>query len=257
MTNIYRDEAEIALMTEYDDILIGNQKKLNPYYFKGKTQWVQQKLAISVLKYACETYMRWSPEKTYISLSVDVLRKWHLIELLKYINFPEDLDRHKDLFYIAILMYPNKFKFNRAKFCMTLYERVLSGELKKFPKDYFGDSYAINKACICLKYAIEDYGIFSSVEDMYRFFSTPESHTFLRNYKIFTPIHNLFASPVTAFHLTLSNEQENNFLFQFYRMAYIYNEHQRLLSEKRGRKAVREHTQASTRADDEYVQPDF
>ena len=66
--------------------------------------------------------------------------------LLRYIEFPAELDKHVDLFYIAHLLYPGRIKFDKKELILRTYKEVLDQKLYKFPKEYLSGSMGVIRA---------------------------------------------------------------------------------------------------------------
>lgn len=249
-------EMEIEIIAEYEQVLIGNQRVIDPYYFTNKTMEANQDISLLLIQYMTERFLKWSPQKLYESLTMDVLKHWRLAGLLKYIVFPDELNKEKNIGFLAHMIYPNEVKITERDICMSVYSRVCNGEMKKYPKDFFHSNESLNYICFCLKYAIENYTNFKSTEEMYDFFGTASCLKFLRTYKLSTYIKEQFEAPIVAFYLIVPDEQDIPFLFQYYRFWQIFNEHRRQEEESRGKKAVHQHTEIS-KEDKKYVQVEF
>lgn len=249
-------EIDIEVIAEYDKVLLGKQRIIDPYYFSKRSPEANQHTALMLIKYACETYLRWSPQKIYESMTMDVMKQWKLSGYLRYIEFPPELNKEKNLGYIAHILYPKVIDITDKDICTIVYEQVLSGELKKFPKKFFGESQNMKRACFCLKYAIDNFTNFNNIEQLYDFFGTDECLNFLRTYRIQTYIKTLFDAPITAFYLIAPPDQDIPFLFHYYRFWQIYNDQRREETESRGKKAVHEHAEISEEAK-KYVQINF
>lgn len=249
-------EIEIEILAEYEQVLIGNQRVIDSYYFFNKTLEANQDTALLLIQYMVEHFLRWSPQKMYDSITMDILKHWRLAGLLTFIEFPEELNKEKNLGYLAHLIYPNEVKITKRDICMSVYQRVCSGEMTKHPKDFFHSNESLNYICFCLKYAIENFTNFKNTVEMYDFFGTQVCLKFLRTYKLAAYIKEQFEAPIVAFYLIVPEEQDIPFLFQYYRFWQIFNEYRRQEEESRGKKAVHKHTMI-TKEDKKYVQVEF
>lgn len=247
------NELEIEVINEYERVIVGNQRVIDPFYFVGKSQDSNQHMVLLLIQYVCETYLGWTPQKMYLSLTTDILKQWKLYSLLKYVKFPEELNKDKNIGYLAHMIYPQQVPISSKDICMMVYQQIESGELKKYPKGFFAGSLGMNRVCYCLKYAIDNNLNFTSIEDMYEFFGTDRCLNFLRESHLGTYVRDLFDAPITAFYLIVPEEQNIPFLFQYYRFWQVFNEHRRQESEYRGKKAVHTHTEVP-KEDTKYVQ---
>ena len=250
-------ELDIEVLTEYDKVLIGKQRIIDPYYFhRSKTPEARQHTALTLIQYACEVYLRWSPQKMYESISMDILKQWKLTGYLTHIEFPPELNKERNLWYLAHMIYPDVIHVSDKEICLSVYRQVLSGEIKKFPKKFFSDSRNMKRACVCLKYAIDNYTNFNNVEALYDFFGSSECLKFLSTYRLDMYIRNIFDSPITALYLIVPPDQDLPFLFHYYRFWQIFEDERRRELEVRGKKAVHPHA-AINEEDRKYVQIDF
>lgn len=249
-------ELELEIIAEYEQVLIGRQRSIDTYYFANKTPKANCDTVLMLIQYVSEEYLRWSPQKLYESLSLGILKEWKLANLLKYVIFPPELNVERNAGYIARLIYPDKINFNDKDICLSVYKRLLDGEIKKFPKGFFATENGVNRVCYCLKYAIDNYQNFTSIDDVYRYFGTDRCLKFLRDFRLSVYIKDKFDAPVTAVHCLLPAEQNDPFLFNVYRFWQIYNEYERQETEHRGMRAIHKHAKIG-KEDIKYVQPNF
>jgi hypothetical protein len=247
------NELEIEVINEYERVITGSQRVIDPYYFNGKAQDTNQRMVLMLIQYVCETYLDWTPQKMYLSLTPEVLRHWKLYSLLKFVKFPEELNKDKNIGYLAHMIYPKQVPFSNKDLCMMVYQRIESGDLKKYPKGFFSGSQGMNRVCYCLKYAIDNHLNFSAIEEMYEYFGSERCLGFLREHNLWTYMRDLFDAPITAFYLVVPEEQNIPFLFQYYRFWQVFDEHRRQENECRGKKAVHEHIEVP-KEDKKYVQ---
>ena len=243
MDNLSLSDLDLEVIAEYENVLIGKRKAVDPFYFAHRSPETNERTTLMLIRYVCETYLQWSPQKIRMSLTLDVLKKWHLYYFIRHIRFRPEVDPELDAGYIACLLYPDAIRVDDREICISVYKRVLSGEIKKFPKDFFSGREGMNRVSYCLKYAIDNTANFTSVEDMYRFFGTNECSKFLRNARLATHVKELFEAPITAFYRLTSGEQDDPFLFNVYRFWQIYNTRKKQDSENRGRSPRHKHAE--------------
>lgn len=296
-----RTEMDTEVIMEYEHVLIGKLNVIDPYYFRGKSPEVNRHTAAMLMRYCFEKYLQWSPAKVRESITLDILRQWHLAGLLKYLDPFKTMSLEYNLKGLAHILYPNEINYTIKDECYAIYPQILESSLAienqriaaqeakaknltqemstakkgadakkkkqspkpkqmrgiKFPKGFFNDKDGMAKACICLKYAIENYlqaiDPMTTPEEMYKFFGTGDCLKFLRTCKLGPYIADIFDAPVTALHLLLPDEQEREFLFNYYRFWQIYDDNERKKIENRGAKGKREQDKP-TEEDKKYVQ---
>ena len=212
------------VLYEYDCFLIGKDGNSDDYYFRTKSAAEKERYALSLIKHVIEDYLRWTPTMARDNLSLAVLKEWNLDRMAERISFPKDLEQSLDMFYIVHKLWPQAVPMNAQDIYIQIYRRVLfpiDGHKAKYPKGYFSGKAGMNKACACLKYAIENFLHFSSVDEMYAFFSNKKKvSAFFKKYKLTLPAKTFFNSPVEYLEYTLHESQSDIFLAQFYNFQY-------------------------------------
>lgn len=215
---------DLNLITEYEQTLIGHRYSVFPTYFCYSDD-SNEAMALSVMKYALETYLKWSPEDLRDYLTMDILKALKLDGLLKYIRFPVELNPERDLFYLAKILYPNKITIEDKDLTLNVYKNILNKKIEKYPKEFFTGMYGMLRACICLKYMIENNLQFHSVEDMYEFFASKDAAAVLRNNKLEMVSKDLYETNVDFIHDALADSQKIDILYHFYKFCLKANEY--------------------------------
>lgn len=217
-----------SAIAEYEDTLVGKRKAISTFYFSYGENG-NMKLALQIMKYAFETYLKWEPPVLRDYLTNEVLERMKLKSLMRYIVFPPELNAKEDLFYIAWLIYPETIHYGKKDLALRVYIKLLNKEIQKFPKEFFTGSEGITRTQICLRYMIEHYLHFTSVRELYEFFSTDECIKTLRKYKLLTICRDLYDTPVEYLHSSLSNDQKDIFWYRYFDFRYrhhLLDEHQ-------------------------------
>ncbi len=203
---------------EYEQMLLGKKSSIDSDIF-CYNDLGNEKIAIEMFKYAFEKIMHWSPYDAYHNFNEKFAEILKLRHLVKYINFPPEFDPNTDFYYVAVRVYPDKIKVNLKERTLSMYEQLLSGEMKKFPKRFLEGRDGEMRAVFCLKYAIQNYGTFTSIEDLYRAFSEQEGIDFLKKMKLYQPCTILFDSPIEFLHSTFTSDDKlnNEFIYTIYK----------------------------------------
>ena len=99
--------------------------------------------------------------------------------------------------------------------------KVLSGELKKFPKNFFLLGYAETNLRLCIQYALNHYKCFHSLEEAYAFFADRKKfYSFAKNVRLLDAIQLLYDCPIDLLHESLSPNSRDEFLYMYYRYQY-------------------------------------
>ncbi len=217
------------LYREYDEVMIGKRDGFSSKYF-GKDNTKNTENAIKLFNYSFRKYLRWPPEAIEKKIDKELLVKLRLYPLLKYIPFPIEYDKEKDLYYLVTLVYNNHNLSLRDKTIHT-YEMILDGSITKYPKDYFIGNDGLVKAGICFQYLINNNIIFESINELYSIFSCETGYEYLKKYKLLNACRDAFDTPVDFLHFALPADDKDEFLYRFYKFKY-----QKEMVNEKGRK---------------------
>ena len=224
-----------SIIVEFEEFLIGNRARLGTE-FKGYT--LQKRESINeLLRYVFTNILRWTPEmvKTYINKRTTSQLKLNAV--LKYIEFPPELDREKDLFYLAKILYPEEIKYTHKDIVLHTYSAVLNGSRSKFPADFFSDADGHLNFSICLNYYLssgrDTQIIFMNMAEAYDFFANDDKvNPILMKAKLYTPCYNLYDNALEMFHDALSTSQKDEFLYMKHKFQKEFNKAQRKIRRK-------------------------
>lgn len=226
------------LIYDYELILLEKKKNFSTLLFhssitkngnssdfcKQKNTETNQKNALTIIRYAIEKILCWTPMEAKEYLNYDILVKLKLCPLLQYLSFPPELSKSKDFFYIAHLVYPNIIKMDERNLCIASFEKMLKTPNSCFPKDYFDNTTGLTRAAICLQYAINNYIVPASVKELYELFSKEKQILpILSNYKLSKPCQEFFDKPIDYLDFALPESQKNAFYYHYYCFLVEYS----------------------------------
>ena len=214
----YRD-----LISDYEQLLIGNVEKMPAYHFKGVNK-KSTKTCICLLKYIYEDIMHWAPQEASELFDEKYEKAFKLDGLiLKSFDFPPGLTKKEKSKYLAHCCYPNEVGFNKQRLIVKTYEGVLEKQ-QKWEKKYFTGEDGLVRACICMQYAINKYLYSYNIAQLYDFFSdSNRAIDFFSKIKLKKVYEALFDLPIDFFHYSLIKEQRDDFLYYYYKFRYYYN----------------------------------
>ncbi|MBQ7818466.1 MAG: hypothetical protein IJ341_02095 [Bacteroidales bacterium] len=213
----------LMMCEQYDQLRIGNYNKLDGSVISTvKDPAAREELAISIIRYVSETYWEWTPEMLRDHLTYERIQDWGLVNIIKFVRFPVELKPKVDMFYIAHLAYPKIVTMNAQDVYLTVYQNLLNGKIARFPKGFFEYDKGQSKICACLRYAIENYHPFSSIEEMYHFFGSKSSLKFLKEVKLLAGVQETFDCRIEVLHNTLPPSDRIEYLFQYYRFQQLF-----------------------------------
>lgn len=207
------------IISEYEQVLIGNIPKIPPRLFQNEAP-ANEQLALVVFRYAIEKLLRWTPVEAYQMFSPAVVETMKLKQLLSYIKFPTELTKDNTE-YIVYLIYPKEVPYDFAKYVIQTYEKVVNGEIR-YPREYMYGNKGLVRAGICLQYAIKNSKVFHSVEEMYRFFCSPDGLIFLHEKKLYQLYKSFYKTPLQFLHFSLPDSLKNEMYFNYYTFLIRY-----------------------------------
>lgn len=218
-----------SLYYNYEQILLDEKRVFAKYFFSG-IDAVCEKNALRVMKFAFENYLRWTPEELADNLNEEILKKLKLLYLVKYVRFPAELDPKEDYFYIAHKLYPEKIKYDVVESTRRVFNRVVDGNRKKFPKGFFSDSDGDERACLCFQRMLAQSELtFHSIKETYQFFSTSKGNSMLIKYRLYSQMHHFFGTALDFLHESLSDEERSPLWLHYYS---FFNEYDQLEADK-------------------------
>lgn len=235
----YFEDENADLYYLYDQVMFGQKPSLGKELFlssyNGRKEYTStdQQRAIEVIKYAFECYMGWTPEQTAANISEDILKHLHLNGLVSQrIKFPAELTPMNNLHYLVHLMYPDEFPYDARAAVENYYDKVISGEIPRFQKGFFAteNNEGLERACICFARMLQLARPFSSIREMYNFFSKGDCKKLINEYKLTSACRDLFQFPLDFLHYSLPEEQRDYFYYQNLRYGLVRQNFSRRLN---------------------------
>ena len=218
---------ESMLLYEYTDILLGNRPNFSTILFEGNSD-SRQKMALQVFRYAIHMFLGCKDIKAIPALlTKEMIEKMQLTKVISYINFPEELDKNKDYFYIAHLLYPGIIPYDQKNLSIRIYKEILDGKLVKFPKKYLDGIPGKKRAEYCFEYMLSHFCNFKSEVEMYNYFTTTQGMATIKKYKLQQACISMYEHPLDFMHASLPDGQKDDFLYSFFK--------HRLMSQKSAR----------------------
>ena len=216
----------MGIINEYEEILIGNRKKISSNYFlfdkKGN-----ERVALSVIRYAIENLLGWDVQNAIKLFNSNYISFMKLDQMVKYIVFPSDVTKD-DTEYILYLLYPKYVDYDIKRYTLRIYEKVMNNE-GRYPKDYLYGYLGMLRAKICLQYAINQNLLFKSADDLYNFFASKDCINYLKQNKLYQLYVSFYSTPLEYMHDSMPSSVKNEFLFHNY---MFLNKYQQVVTEE-------------------------
>lgn len=138
------------IIKTYEKVLNNEIKTFSPYFFDQQYRKIR---IITLVRYLIEEKLKITPEEALEKVNKKTFVKYKLDCILKYVEKPVELSEN-DISYMLYYAYPNTLKKpTDEELTIMLYKKVLSRELKNFPKNYFLEGLKGEKrAEYCVKY---------------------------------------------------------------------------------------------------------
>ena len=208
---------------EYDEILCHNRVE---FYGTYVGRYSTQEEMRDYLLYIFEDFLGWSPEELRDHFTHELAEKLHITRLISKIKWPVELDRDKDLFYVAVFLYPDRITYPRRERVLAHYREVYLKKEKTSQKTFFDpdlpEMYLLN----CMEYIMEEEFGDWSPEDIYAFFSGKKKTYMdvLRKYKIGIACQLNYEYIIDIVHQALPEEKRDTDLYAFWRVIHFYRD---------------------------------
>ncbi len=249
-----KEKINVSAIYNYDQILLGNEKRLAPYFIEEKNAHGNndtKENAICILRYVIEDLLRWTPKMMVDYFNKEVIDKMKLETVIRALNkyFPVQLDKKKDYYWYAHLLYPDVIVLNDEDLTIKTYRDVLSGKLKKFPKGFLDGDGGEDRIRLCLLYYLEQDPFLTgslnppenaedsdlmTIKELYSCFAR-EGNKKLKQIKLDHGRRDHFQHAIDFLHVSLPSKQRNDFYYHYYKFK-VYNQASKAENSKRGRR---------------------
>lgn len=208
-----------AICTEYENYILGNSNSYKIVKSNMNKGDVEER-TLSLLRYVFEDLLEWTPQMVRDYLTWDLL-KWLKLDIaIKKIEFPSELDPQKDLFYIAHILYPKEIRYRQKDFTLQVYDKVMKGEKRKFPKGFFSMKNGQNNLKICFLYCVQQNLYDLSLKEQYLYFSdVKQANDFIKKTNLRTAYYKYYKTILELFHDSLG-DAASELYYQYARFLY-------------------------------------
>lgn len=205
----------LSILMEYEKVLLGIRKNYK-IAKKGEGPLVAEHNAIILFHYVFDDLLEWTPQMVRDYLTNDLINWLHLRRAVKKISFPPELDRDKDLFYIASVLYPDDIKYSKEDITLQAYERLLQGDLIKYPKKFFADEEGLRNLRICFNYAVGQKLCTYTTKELYLFFTNKvKTAKFLKQSMLTGIVKKNYEHPIDLLHEALPKNERSEFYYRY------------------------------------------
>lgn len=209
------------LYAEYEKILLGKRRNYNSSLFDRGVKKNQEN-ACEIMRYAF-FLLDWTPQDVAHCTTFQILKLMKIDVLMKYIDFPEELNKKEDLFYLAHILYPTEIHFNTNEIIEKTFKKVLNKELYSFPKRYFLGENGSVRLRICFITYLREKCNFRCIPDIYAHFSSPAGTSELKKCYLIAPCKDIYETPVDLIHDALADNQKDDLSYSYFKFKYLYH----------------------------------
>ena len=237
-------ELNLSAIYDYDQTLLGNQKSMSPFFFQEKTYGESgvKENALTVLRYAVEDLLKWTPKMMTELFDGEVIKKMKLEKVILTLSkdFPVQLNKKRDYWYYAHMVYPEKIPVDDEALTIKTYRDLASGKISRLQKGFLEGDDGEVRICLCLQYVLNMIAP-ASIHGLYVEFSdTPKANKLLAKWKLHTALRSYYKYPLDYLHNAIPAQQRDEFDYRYYKFKAIrddirrkeYNEQKRLEKQK-------------------------
>lgn len=177
--------------------------------------------ALSIIRYIIRELLLWTPEEAADHMDAYYAKVYHMDMLARYIITDHEMIVDEDYKYLLHKAFPKELWNDPVKNTIRTYEKILNGELTKFPKGFF---YKVNggrlRATILLSYAIENFEDpeLDSEYALFQLFSNvPKANKKIEEWKLTNACRNIYNNkPLDYLYDTMGDDPGTKFLYDVF-----------------------------------------
>lgn len=235
-----KTDEKIAIL-QYEAKLIQGHKKATANTYIGDTA-TRSRVALAVFRHVIENILQWSPDIAFANMSMQLIKDLKLNNEWSNLDLPREIKQFSSAKYVIAMLYPKKFMalFSVETLAIQVYRSSLEQRRGIFPKNYFLDENGRLKAQVCLRYMLNNYAVYETIECIYReFANTKKIHKLLKSYGLDLPARTLYDNPLDYLHESLSSQQRSELFYNFYRFKNNIRQYEEELEQEEGVAACR------------------
>lgn len=195
-----------------------------PAFIDKETELKKKKLsddekerdALSVVRYIVENVLGWTPEEAMVHITTDIGRRLRMDALLKYVDSPMEVMLSEDYRWLIHKAYPSQTRYDTQEPLFNMYHKIISGEIKRFPRNFFMGKDGRKKASALFRDYISRNIPAGSISELYDIFSnSANGWNILRNAHLYHETAPYYSSPLEFLHDTLGQEADR-LLYSYY-----------------------------------------
>lgn len=225
---------------EYEQVLYNNGKF--SCSFTGSPK--DNRMAFgNIWRYAITHILKWNALQAKKYLNDDIISQLKLDRTYFAIDFDREHSYVYNYEFALQYAFPEEVKFDEYSLVIQEYERFSkqgafandTSDTKK-PKNFFDGLDGMERACMCLRYEIDNYLSDKTVPELYAFFANEkESRKWLRKVKLSAdPLKNFYETPLNYLHAALPYKSRSELHYYKYLIRNIAKEKEMLMAKEKG-----------------------
>ncbi len=217
-----------AAIGRYEDFMLGGRKFLLTASTNDKEAAAAEleSNAYAIIRYIVTDLLEWTPQEAVECITPEIAKVMRMDVIIdKYITVPKDVQKTEDYDYFIWRAFPREVDYSPTTNLIRLYRKILVGDIKKFPRNYFDGVMGLQKAAALLMYVISRNIPFDDerVGELYeRFADSSSINRKLKEWKIHDVRRSLYATPLEYLHDSLPDDLADSFLFNYYMFMNTY-----------------------------------
>lgn len=172
--------------------------------------------ALSLTRYIVEEVLGWTPEEAMAHITADIGRRLGMDSLLRYVDSPMEVKLSEDYRWLIHKAYPLQTRYDEQEPLFKLYHKIMNGEIKRFPRNFFIGKDGRKKASVLFRDYISRNIPAGSISELYRIFSnSADGWNILRDAHLYHETAPYYSSPLEFLHDALDREADK-LLYSFY-----------------------------------------
>ncbi len=242
-------EINVSAIYNYDQTLLGREKSMMQFFFHENLYGADgvRENALAVLRYAVEDLLRWTPKMMVDQFNGEIIRKMKLEKVILALNrdFPVQLNKKKDYFYYAHMLYPDIIRVSDEYLTIKTYKDLLAGKIQRLQKGFLEGDEGEGRIRLCLNYQL-NLSVPTSIRGLYYdFANTQRANKILSDWKLNTARRAHYKHPIDFLHESLPEDQRDEFLYRYYKFRFA-NEQSRQLRRESGNGLTEEIAEKNT-----------
>lgn len=188
---------------------------------RKRAEAAKEKDALAIVRYVITIILSWTPEDAMEYMTPALMEQLHLDVLKKYISVPPNVAKD-DCRWIIHKAFPLETVYDEKKELLEIYDRVLSGNMQRFPKGLFNGKDGNYRFGVLLKTYIAQNIPVSNIRSLYEIFGdTARGWQILREAQLFHAARPLYETPLDALHDALGDEGDM-FYYNYYQCLSVF-----------------------------------